>query len=359
MGLLGRHRRTMSQRSNMTSQHFALRGRRRLIGVAGVAAVALALAGCGTTGGATGSATSGSGGIKIAYIQKQGDQQYFIDEAKGASDMAKKYGATVTVINVSSDANLAISQLNTVISQKYDGIAIVVPDQKIGPQVIAAAQKAKIPLIATDDAIVDGSGKPAPFVGFDGTSMGNKVGEEAAVLFKKESGWTASNTKIISVSKEDLQTSEDRVNGAYATFTKDTGVKLPVIKIGSDATTIDSQDRTSAAITANPGVTNWVVWGPNDESETGAVTALQNAGISPDHIIGVGLGAYLTCKDWVAGKDSGNKAALYISGVDVGGAAVQVLIDKIKNGKALPANTIAATKIVDPSTFKAAGVVCT
>lgn len=348
----------------MTSPHLTLRGGRRLVGVAGVAAVALALVGCGTTAGSTGngtsgSGTSGSGGIKIAYIQKQGDQQYFIDEAKGAAEMAKKYGATVTPIDVSSDANLAISQLNTVIAQKYDGIAIVVPDQKIGPQVIAAAEKAGIPLVATDDAIVDGSGKAAPFVGFDGTSMGEKVGAEAAVLFKKETGWTAANTKIIRVSKEDLPTCEDRNNGALDAFTKATGVNLPVVKIGSDASVIDSQDKTSAALTANPGVTNWVVWGCNDESETGAVTALQNASISPDHIIGVGLGAYLTCKDWVAGKTSGNKAALFISGVDVGGAAAKVLVDKIKDGNALPANTIAATKIVDPSTFKAAGVVCT
>lgn len=349
----------MSQRSNMISQHLALYGRRCLIVFAGVAAVALALTGCGTAGGSTTGSSSGSGGIRIAYIQKQGDQQYFIDEAKGASDIAKKYGATVTTIDVSSDANLAISQLNTVISQKYDGIAIVVPDQKIGPQVIAAAKKAGIPLVATDDAILDGAGKAAPFVGFDGKSMGEKVGAEAASLFKKESGWTASNTKIIRVSKEDLQTCEDRNNGALDAFTKATSVKLPVVKIGSDASVIDSQDKTSAALTANPGVTNWVVWGCNDESETGAVTALQNAGISPDHIIGVGLGAYLTCKDWVAGKASGNKAALYIGGIDVGGAAVQVLIDKIKSGKSLPANTIAATKIVDPSTFKAAGVVCT
>lgn len=343
----------------MKTQHLGISGRRRLFAAAGILALSIAFTGCGTSGGNT-PASSGNGTktIRIAYIQKNGDQQYFIDEAAGAADLGKKLGAEVTAINVSSDANQAISQMDTVISQGYDAIAIVVPDQKIGPVVIAAAKKAGIPLVATDDTISDANGTAAPFVGFDGTSMGQKVGAEAAALFKK-TDWKAANTKIIRVSKEDLQTCEDRNNGALDAFTKAAGTKLDVVKIGSDATTIDSQDKTSAALTANPGVTNWVVWGCNDESETGAVTALQNAGVSPDHIIGVGLGAYLTCKDWSAGAKSGNKAALYISGTDVGKAAVTVLVDKVKNGKALPANTIAETKIVDPTSYKAAGVPCT
>lgn len=327
----------------------------------GVLGLVVSLSACGTIdGGSTGEKgdKNGDGKIRIAYIQKQGDQQYFIDQADGAKAMAKELGAEVTVINVGDDANAAISQLDTAISQEFDAIAIVVPDQKIGPQVIEAAKKAGIPLVATDDAILDADGKAAPFVGFNGTAMGEAVGTEAAKLFK-ETDWTAENTKIIRVSKEDLQTCEDRNEGALAKFKEGTGVDLPVVKIGTDASNLDAQNKTAAALTANPGVTNWVVWGCNDESETGAVTALQNAGYKPANIIGVGLGAYLTCKDWKAGVDSGNKAALYISGVDVGKAAVKVLVEAVKNDSELPADTIADTKIVDAKTYEAAGVVCT
>jgi L-arabinose transport system substrate-binding protein len=342
----------------MQSQHKVAR-RTSILAATTLLGLTVALAGCGSVDDtAAAGDTNNDGVIKIAYIQKQGDQQYFIDEAQGASDMAKSLGAEVTAINVGDDANDAINQLDTVIAQGYDAIAIVVPDQKIGPQVIEAAKKAGIPLIATDDAILDADGNAAPFVGFDGTAMGEKVGGEAAKLFK-ETNWTAADTKIIRVSKEDLKTCEDRNEGALAVFKKDTGVDLPVVKVGSDASTIDSQDKTAAVITANPGVTNWVVWGCNDESETGAVTALQNAGVTPDHIIGVGLGAYLTCKDWKAGTESGNKAALYISGVDVGKAAAKVLVDNVKDGVDLPPNVIADTKIVGPDNWESEGVVCT
>jgi L-arabinose transport system substrate-binding protein len=331
---------------------------KRFIACAGLIGLAAALTACGTIGEGSGDPGTDDGTIRIALIQKQGDQQYFIDEAEGATAAAEELGAEVTVIDVGDDANEAISQLDTVISQGYDGIIIVVPDSKIGPQVMEAAEKAGIPIVAANDAISDSEGNPAPFVGFDGTAMGEQVGAAAAELFM-EAGWTAENTKIVRVSKEDLPTCEERVEGALAVFTEQTGVDLPVIKVGTDATVIDSQDKTAAAFTANPGVTNWVVWGCNDESETGAVTALQNAGVSPDNIIGVGLGAYLTCKDWAAGVESGNKAALYISGIDVGRASVEVMVDKIKNNVDLPANTIADTKIVDAETYEEAGVVCT
>lgn len=342
----------------MKSQHISSPTVRRFGAALGLIGLAASLTACGTIGDNAGDSGSDDGTIRIAYIQKQGDQQYFIDQADGAKEKAAELGAEVTVINVGDDANDAISQLDTVISQGYDAIAIVVPDQKIGPQVIDAAAKAGIPLVATDDAIMDADGNAAPFVGFDGTSMGEKVGEKAAELFQA-TDWTAENTKIIRVSKEDLATCEQRVEGALDVFSTNTGVDLDVIKVGTDASVVDSQDKTAAAITANPGVDHWVVWGCNDESETGAVTALQNAGVAPENIIGVGLGAYLTCKDWAAGVDSGNKAALYISGVDVGKAAVTVLVDAVKSGNDLPANTIADTSIVDAATYEEAGVVCT
>lgn len=132
-----------------------------------------------------------------------------------------------------------------------------------------------------------------------------------------------------------------------------------MIDVGTDNSPVDAQNRSGAVIGSNPGVKHWVVWGCNDENETGVVTALANSGVQANNIIGVGLGAYLTCKDWAAGKDTGNKSALYISGAEVGRSAIQVLVDKVKNGKELPAETIAKTTIVNKDNYKQAGVNCT
>jgi L-arabinose transport system substrate-binding protein len=301
-----------------------------------------------------------SGEITIAYLQKQGDQQYFVDEAQGAKDMAEKLGdVTVKVIDLGTDANKAISELNAVIAQGVDGIAIVVPDQQIGPQVIDAAEQAGIPLVASDDAIESGEGEPAPFVGFNGRMMGEEVGKKAGELFK-QAGWKLEDTAVIEAWKQDLQTCSDRVAGAEDAFKEATGGKLPKqIKLGTDNSATDALNKAGAALTANQDVKHWLVWGCNDENETGVVTALQNGGVEAADIIGVGLGAYLTCKDWKAGQKTGNKAALYIGGPAVGGSAVKVLVEAIRSGSPLPPETIADTQIVDATNWERSGLVCT
>ena len=291
--------------------------------------------------------------LTIALIQKQGDQQYFVDEANGARDAGKQLGnVKVNVVNVSMDSNAAISAINVMIGQKVNGIAIVVPDQQIGPQVIDMAAQAKIPLVSADDPIKSGTGEPAAFVGFDGFDMGSKVGEEAGKLFK-ESGWNIDDVRVIAAYEQQLSVCQDRESGEEAAFQKVVGALPKIIKVGTDNSTMDAQNKTGAVVTANPNVKHWVAWACNDENLVGVTTALANAGAPAANVIGVGLGAYLTCKDWQAGQTTGNKAALYISGRDVGDAALRVLVASIRDHKPLPAKTIAHTTIVTPENWKA------
>jgi len=301
------------------------------------------------------------GPLTIAYLQKQGDQQYFVDEANGAKAAAEEAGdVTIKVVDLGTDSNKAISELDSVIAQGVDGIVIVVPDQQIGPQVIEAANTAGIPIMASDDIIKDASGAEAPFSGFDGTAMGTEVGTAAAELYTA-AGWDAADTRILSAYKQDLSVCTDRVDGAAAAFTAALGdAEAPeLVEIGTDNSATDAQDQAGAVITANAGVKHWVVWGCNDENETGVVTALQNSGVAPADIAGVGLGAYLTCKDWAAGQDTGNKAALFISGAEVGKAAINSMVALLRDGTPLPPQSIANTEIVNADNWEAEGVVCT
>jgi L-arabinose transport system substrate-binding protein len=323
-------------------------------------AAALGVSACGSSDSSGGGgASEGGGTLKIAYIQKQGDQQYFVDEAKGAKAKAQELGdVEVDAQNVNLDANAAITAMNTAIGQDVDGIAIVAPDQKIGPQVIDMAKQADIPLVASDDPIKGADAKEAPFVGFDSLEMGKKVGQKAGELYK-EAGWSPSDTALLSVYKQDLSDCQLRHQGQEQEFKAAGGDGVQVIELGTDNSNPDAQNRTAAVVTAHHDVKHWVVVGCNDESETGAVTALANAGFGADDVIGVGLGAYLTCKDWKAGKETGNKAALFIDGRGVGASAVDVLVAHARDGEPLPPKTIAPTRMVDARNWKQAGVPCT
>ena len=351
------------KKENSMRLHSAVKSRRRVLalGIAVTAIVGLSACSSGMETTAGEAAGPKEGKLTIAYLQKQGDQQYFVDQADGAKAAAKELGdVDVKVVNLGTDSNKAISELDSVIAQGVDGIVIVVPDQQIGPQVIEAANTAGIPIMASDDIIKDASGAEAPFSGFDGTAMGTEVGTAAAELYTA-AGWDAADTRILSAYKQDLSVCTDRVDGAAAAFTAALGdAEAPeLVEIGTDNSATDAQDQAGAVITANAGVKHWVVWGCNDENETGVVTALQNSGVAPADIAGVGLGAYLTCKDWAAGQDTGNKAALFISGAEVGKAAINSMVALLRDGTPLPPQSIANTEIVNADNWEAEGVVCT
>jgi L-arabinose transport system substrate-binding protein len=290
----------------------------------------------------------------LVAINKSADQQYFIDLQNSFVQTATGLGADAKKFDAKLDPNLGISLVNDAISAGAKGIAITVPDQTIGPAISKAAKDAGVVLIATDDSIKDASGNPVPFVGFDGKDMGKKVGEAAAKLLN-DSGWMKDSAKkvgVLSVEVQTLSVCNDRTDNEKAAI-KAAGMPAnQVFSVPYTGETLSAQDAAGPIITANPDVTNWVVFGCNDEGVLGTLNALGTAGVKPDAIIGVGLGSYEACKPWAAGQPTGFKAGLFISGLDVGKTAATVLNDAVVNGKTPPPASYAPTTIVDPTNFK-------
>ncbi|WP_329127136.1 substrate-binding domain-containing protein [Streptomyces sp. NBC_01465] len=303
--------------------------------------------------------------ISMTYLQKQGDQEYFIGEADGAKAKAAELGVDLKIVNLGNDANKTISEVQSAVAQKTNGLIVVVPDPATGPQVVQIAKDAKVALLTSDDQICATGPDPAacdkaaliPRIGFSGQQMGGEVGKRAAQEYKK-AGWSAADTRIISAWKQDVTVCGDRVKASNTAFAATAGSGVKKIDVATDNTPTGAQDKIAATVTANPAVKHWIVWGCNDENVQGGVTALANAGFKADDVIGVGLGAYLACKDWQSTKASGMKAALFINGKDVGALAVQTMYDRLKNGKEMPAEAFAPTTMVDASTWKSAGATC-
>ncbi len=290
----------------------------------------------------------------LVVINKSADQQYFIDLQNSFVEEATGQGADAKKFDAKLDPNLGVSLVNDAISAGAKGIAITVPDQTIGPAIAKAAKDAGVVLIATDDSIVDEAGNPVPFVGFDGKDMGKKVGEAAAKLLT-DSGWLTDSSKkvgVLSVEVQTLSVCNDRTDNEKAAVIAAGLPEAQVFPVPYTGEALSAQDAAGPIITANPDVTNWIVFGCNDEGVLGTLNALGTAGVSPDDIIGVGLGAYEACKPWAANQPTGFKAGLFISGLDVGRTAATVLWDAVVNGKTPPAQTFAPTTIVDPSNYK-------
>ena len=290
----------------------------------------------------------------FVVINKSADQQYFIDLQNSFVDAATELGADSKKFDAKLDPNLGVSLVNDAISAGAKGIAITVPDQTIGPAIAKAAKDAGVVLIATDDSIVDEANNPVPFVGFDGKDMGKKVGEAAAQLLT-DSGWLGDSAKkvgVLSVEVQTLSVCNDRTDNEKAAIIAAGVPEGQVFPVPYTGEALSAQDAAGPIITAHPEVTNWIVFGCNDEGVLGTLNALATAGVNPDDIIGVGLGSYEACKPWAAGQPTGFKAGLFISGLDVGRTAANVLWDAVENGVTPPAMSFAPTTIVDPTNYK-------
>jgi L-arabinose transport system substrate-binding protein len=305
---------------------------------------------------ATAQSPSAGGGEAplFAAIQRGATDQYFIDLQGGFTDRIEELGGQALTYDAKEDVDLAVSLTQDAVSAGARGIATTVAQQSSGPAIAQIAHNAGVALVATDNSFLDENGKPVPFVGFDGRDMGTSVGKEAVRLLT-ESGWLddpAAKVAALSMEVSGLSVCKDRTDAA-SELMLGAGLDPSQIVVASikSPTTIDAQEAAGPVVTAHPDVTNWVVYGCNDEGVLGALNALNTQGVAPEQVIAVGLGAYEACKFWAADLPTGFRSALFISGKDVGATAAQLLWDNVVNGQPLPETTIAPTTMVDPTTW--------
>lgn len=277
--------------------------------------------------------------IKMARIVKQGSDPFFVDETKGMRAMAEELGIELLVQNVELDADLTMTTMDTVIAAGVQAIALTVPDQSIGPAVIAKAKESGVLLIAPHDPISDADGNPAPFISWSSPEMGKAVGEEAARIYN-ELGWADQDVeiRIAAMETSTIDVCMQRSDFATEAFQKAVaGFEDKVLHIPAVPETVEYAITSMATVaTANPQVTHWLIWACSDNPVVGAIRALEQAGFSGEQIIGVGIGGQLACAEWAAPKETGFRSVVFLDAGDSGRVIIKTLYDHLKSGEPLP-----------------------
>jgi L-arabinose transport system substrate-binding protein len=337
--------------------------RRVAMGLVWLAVAALGACGDDDSSSGDGSASTSGSAEKplLVTINKLGTTGYMIDLARGFKDQASQSGAKSREINVELDSDKTLTEVRNAIASGAKGIAITVPDQKLGPAVIEIANQAGIPLLATNDTIKDKSGKEAPFAGYENRDMGLAVGKDAAKHLN-DAGWIDDGKKVgvLSVEVQTLSVCQDRTDAATEVMLEEVSglKKSDILHVPYDGSAESALKAVPGVVTAHPDIKNWVIYSCSDDGIAGALRALDGAGIALDDIIGVGLGAYQACKEWKSGRPTGFTSALYLNGADVGSMALKALYAAATEDKPLPATEYAPIEMVDPKTYEQAGVKC-
>jgi ribose/xylose/arabinose/galactoside ABC-type transport system permease subunit/ABC-type sugar transport system substrate-binding protein len=218
--------------------------------------------GSGSTGSTT---TSGSGSKTVEFIASEDSTPYFLQEYQGVKQAAAKYGYK-TVYQAPpaiSDISTQIGMVSTAISDKVNGLILVPssPTALVAPA--KQAEKAGIPVVATDSNLNSGS---RTYISVPDQTAADAVAKYAAGLVNGKGQYA-----IIDYS---LSTSSgiQRRDGFEQGMKNYPGMKFDGLQISGGVVETALQE-TTTLLERNPGLN--VIFGANDRSALGVAEAVQ------------------------------------------------------------------------------------
>lgn len=251
------------------------------------AAVALGLAvtACSSQQGSTSSSASAapsaaaaSGGAKTIGVSIQDlEAQFYQQMEAGMQSEAKKYNYKLIFVDANRDNARQQSQVEDFISRRVDAIVLTPFDSQAIGSAIAEANDAKIPVFTADIANTSKQGTVVSHI----ASNNVQGGEQAGMLMCK----ALSNSGTVAILDEPEVTSvQDRVKGFKAALAQHCPNVKVVAEVDSGGSRAKANADMSDILQAHRDLKG--VFGINDDSALGAVTAIRAAGLSNIAVVG-------------------------------------------------------------------------
>ena len=155
--------------------------RMRITVAATLAAAALVLAGCSSTGSDSGSTADGGGSTAASegsyvFLPKSLNNPYWVDARKGMEAEAEKQGVTAEFLGPDSDdAAKQVAIFESILAKNPLGIAVSPNDPASVKDVISRARAQGIPVIAWDGPVPDS--EVQGYIGTDNVAAGETAGK--------------------------------------------------------------------------------------------------------------------------------------------------------------------------------------
>ncbi len=267
---------------------------------------AAALAACSGNSNTSSSSSSASAGPAASGTKTIGvsiqdrEAQFYQQMQTGMQSEAKKYGYKLIVVDANRDNAKQQSQVEDFISNKVDAIVLTPYDSTAIGSAIAEANKANIPVFTADIASASKQGHVVAHIASDNV-LG---GEQAGKLMCQAVGKTG---YVAIIDEPEVTSVQDRVKG----FRDAIKATCPNVTIVADVDAGGARDKAnrdmSDILQSNKNLSG--VFGINDDSALGALTAIRAAGLNG--------------KVKVIGYDATPEARTAIASGDMYGDAIQ------------------------------------
>jgi ABC-type sugar transport system substrate-binding protein len=208
---------------------------------------------------------------EIVYLTPGLNLPFWRYLSNGIESEAKKAGYSYTALDSNNSAETQLKNAQDAIARGVAGIAISPTDSSTAPSVLAAAARAKIPVVVAD--IGTNSGDYVSFIISDNKQGAFGVGEALAVAMK-EKGWTDGSVGLVTISQArkngQARTAGFREAMKNAGMTKEAGLQQ-MQAYTADETFKFTQDM----LTANPNMRGMFI--QTDQPTMGALRAIKAA----------------------------------------------------------------------------------
>lgn len=212
-------------------------------------------------------------GVSIQDLEAQFYQQM---EA-GMQAQAKKYGYRLLFVDANRDSAKQQSQVEDFISKKVDAIVLTPYDSQAIGSAISEANSANIPVFTADIANTSKQGKVVAHIASNNVQGGGVAGD---MMCKAVGG----SGDVAILDEPEVTSVQDRVKGFKMALQQ----HCPNVKVVADVDAGGTRDKANSdmgdILQAHKNLKG--VFGINDDSALGAVTAVRAAGLSNITVIG-------------------------------------------------------------------------
>lgn len=209
-------------------------------------------------------------GKRLAYITPGLDLPYWRTLAKGVQDEAKKHGASSTTYDSHNSAETQLTNAQDAIAKDVDGIILSPTDTSTAPSVLAAAARARIPVVIAD--IGTASGEYLTFVISDNKKGAYGIGKVLAQQLKM-TGKKKNTVGLVTISLA-RQNGKDRTAG-FMKAMDEAGIEKVALSQMQTYTADETYKFVQDMLTAHPEMDGLFV--ETDEPTIGALRAIKAA----------------------------------------------------------------------------------
>jgi ribose transport system substrate-binding protein len=228
------------------------------------------------------------------------EAQFYQDMEAGMQAQAKKYGYKLIVVDANRDNATQQSQVEDFISNKVDAIVLTPYDSTAIGSAIVEANTAKIPVFTADIASTSKLGTVVSHIASDNVQGGAQAGKLICAAVGKIGA-------VAIIDEPEVTSVLDRVKGFRASLQANCPGVTVVADVDAGGERAKADSSMSDILQSNKDVKG--VFGINDDSALGAVSAVKAAG--------------LTGKIAIVGYDAGPEARTAIAAGTMYGDAIQ------------------------------------